>query len=68
MRKRIRPVIRGLIERAQEQGALRRDFKLDDVAFVFQAVGGAIETGAGGRNAWRRHLSFLLDGLRMRAA
>jgi AcrR family transcriptional regulator len=68
MRKRIRPVIRRLIERAQEQGTLRRDFKLDDVAFVFQAVGGAIETGTGARGAWRRHLSFLLDGLRMRAA
>jgi AcrR family transcriptional regulator len=68
MRKRIRPVIRRLIERAQEQGVLRSDFRLDDVAFVFQAVGGVIETGTGGRRTWRRHLSFLLDGVRTRGA
>jgi AcrR family transcriptional regulator len=66
MRKRIRPVIRRLIERAQLQGTLRPDFKLDDVSFVFQAVGRVIESDDGRRNAWRRHLDFLLDGLRMR--
>ena len=66
MRKRIRPVVRRLIERAQEQGALRPDFKLDDVSFVFQAVGGVVENG--GRSAWRRHLNFLFDGLRTRDA
>lgn len=64
MRKRIRPLIQRLIERAQAQGVLRPDFKLDDVSFVFQAVGGVIEAGTGGRSTWRRHLSFLLDGLR----
>jgi AcrR family transcriptional regulator len=64
MRRRIRPLIRGLILRAQEQGTLRRDFKLDDVAFVLQSVGRVIENGDGGRNAWRRYLSFLVDGLR----
>jgi AcrR family transcriptional regulator len=68
MRRRIRPIIRRTIVRAQEQGALRSDFKLDDVAFVLQSVGRMIETGDGGRNAWRRHLSFFVDGLRMRAA
>jgi AcrR family transcriptional regulator len=68
MRKRIRPVIRRLIERAQAQGMLRPDFRLDDVSFVFQAVGRAIESGDGGRNAWRRHLDFLFDGLKMRGA
>jgi AcrR family transcriptional regulator len=68
MRKRIRPVVRGMIARAQEQGTLRSDFKLDDVAFVLQSVGRAIETGDGGRNAWRRQLSFLIDGLRTRNA
>jgi AcrR family transcriptional regulator len=68
MRKRIRPIIRSLIVRAQEQGALRKDFKLDDVAFVLQSVGRVIETGDGGRNAWRRYLSFVLDGMRTRDA
>jgi AcrR family transcriptional regulator len=67
MRKRIRPVIRRLIERAQAQGKLRPDFKLDDVSFVFQAVGRVIETDDAGRNAWRRYLDFLFDGLRTRA-
>jgi AcrR family transcriptional regulator len=64
MRRRIRPVIRRLIVRAQEQGALRGDFKLDDVAFVLQSVGRVIESDEGGRNAWRRYFSFLIDGLK----
>ena len=66
MRRRIRPVIRRLIVRAQEQGALRTDFKLDDVAFVLQSVGRVIEADDGRPNAWRRYLSFLIDGLRTR--
>src|SRR5262245_27208114 len=61
-----RPVIRRLIERAQAQRTLRPDFNLDDVSFVVQAVGRVIESDDGGRNAWRRHLDFLLDGLRTR--
>ena len=68
MRRRIRPVIRRLIERAQQQGKLREDFKLDDIAFVFHAIGSVIESGEGGRNAWRRHLRFVFEGLRTRAA
>jgi AcrR family transcriptional regulator len=68
MRKRIRPVIRQLIERAQTQGTLRPDFKLDDVSFVFQAVGRVIESDDAGRDAWRRYLDFLFDGLRTRTA
>ena len=68
MRRRIRPLIRGLILRAQAEGALRKDFKLDDVTFVLQSVGRVIDAGDGGRTTWRRHLSFFLDGLRMRDA
>jgi AcrR family transcriptional regulator len=68
MRKRIRPVIRRLIERAQAQGTLRRDFELDDVSFVFEAVGRVIESNDTRRNDWRRQLDFLFDGLRTRAA
>jgi AcrR family transcriptional regulator len=64
MRKRVRPLIRRMIVRAQDQGALRGDFKLDDVAFVLQSVGRAIEADGGGPNAWRRYFSFLIDGLR----
>jgi hypothetical protein len=47
---------------------LRPDFKLDDVSFVFQAVGRVIESDDAGRDAWRRHLDFLFDGLRTRRA
>jgi AcrR family transcriptional regulator len=68
MRRRIRPVIRRLIERAQAQGTLRPDFELDDVSFVFQAVGRVIESDDAARNAWRRNLDFLLNGMRTRAA
>jgi AcrR family transcriptional regulator len=66
MRKRIRPLIRRLVERAQAQGTLRPDFTLDDISFVFQAVGRDIENDAASRNAWRRHLNFFFDGLRVR--
>jgi hypothetical protein len=66
MRKRIRPLIRTLVERAQAQGTLRPDFTLDDISFVFQAVGRGIENDAASRHAWRRQLSFFFEGLRTR--
>ncbi|TMK72381.1 MAG: TetR/AcrR family transcriptional regulator [Actinobacteria bacterium] len=69
MRARMRPLIRRMIERAQEQGTLRADFAPGDVPLIFWTSGRVIETTAGiAPNYWRRYLSLLLDGLRLGAA
>jgi AcrR family transcriptional regulator len=69
MRARMRPLLRRLIERAQEQGALRADFTAEDMPLVFWAGGRVIEaTAAVAPELWRRHLGLLLDGLRAEAA
>lgn len=69
MRARMRPLIRRLVKRAQEQGALRADFAPEDMPFVIWSVGRVIEeTRAVAPELWRRHLGFLLDGLRADAA
>ena len=69
MRARMRPLLRRLIERAQEQGALRDDFTLEDMPLVFWTGGRVIEaTAAVAPEFWRRHLGLLLDGLRAKAA
>jgi AcrR family transcriptional regulator len=69
MRRRIRPLMRRMIERAQEQGTLRADFTLDDLSAVFWSVARVIEmTEDVSRTSWRRFLGFLLDGLRASAA
>jgi AcrR family transcriptional regulator len=69
MRARMRPLIRRLVKRAQEQGALRADFAPEDMPFVIWSVGRVIEeTKAVAPELWRRHLGFLLDGLRAEAA
>ena len=69
MRTRIRPLLRRLIERAQEQGALRADFTAEDMPLVFWTGGCVIEaTAAVAPEFWRRYLGLLLDGLRAEAA
>jgi AcrR family transcriptional regulator len=69
MRARVRPLLRQLIERAQEQGALRADFAAEDLPLVFWSAARVIETTAGvAPDAWRRYLAFVLDGLRAPAA
>jgi AcrR family transcriptional regulator len=69
MRTRIRPLLRRLIERAQEQGALRADFTAEDMPLVFWTGGCVIEaTAAVAPKFWRRYLGLLLDGLRAEAA
>jgi AcrR family transcriptional regulator len=56
-----------LIVRAQEAGALRPEFELEDVPSVMCAVGGL--QSSGGRYAdWRRVLEFALDGLHAEAS
>jgi AcrR family transcriptional regulator len=58
-----------VVERAKRGGALRPDFVLADMAFVTWAITRTIEaTTDVDPEAWRRHLGFILDGLRAPAA
>ena len=69
MRERMRPLVRRLVERAQEQGALRRDFAPEDLPLVFWTGDRVIEaTGSVAPELWRRYLGLLLNGLRAGAA
>jgi AcrR family transcriptional regulator len=69
MRARVRPLVRTLVERAQEQGALRKDFSPEDLPFVFWTADRVIETTVKvAPDYWRRYLAFLLDGLRAASA
>jgi AcrR family transcriptional regulator len=69
MRARVRPLVRGMVERAQSQGTLRPDFSPEDLPLVFWTAGPVIETTANvAPDYWRRYLSFLLDGLRTSSA
>ena len=53
-----------LMERAKEQGGLRRDFEPQDLQMFFAALGAAQHTMPSGSTAWKRLLGLLLDGLR----
>ena len=69
MRARVRPLLRQIVERAQEDGALRADFTVEDLPLVFWSAARVIETTADvAPDAWRRYLAFVLDGLRAPAA
>jgi AcrR family transcriptional regulator len=69
MRARIRPLLARVVERAHEQGTLRRDFTPDDMPLVFWTAGRVIEmTEPVSPGYWRRYLGYLLDGLRPSAA
>lgn len=69
MRALIRPLLRRMIQRAQEQGTLRPDFKPEDLPLVFWTADRVIErTAAVAPDYWRRFLGLLLDGLRADAA
>ncbi|GII65303.1 hypothetical protein Skr01_53880 [Sphaerisporangium krabiense] len=62
-------LMKRVIDRARDSGALRPDFTLEDVAFLTWGTARTIEVTTTIRpNAWRRHLSLLLDALRPPAA
>jgi AcrR family transcriptional regulator len=64
-RRRIRPLLRQLVERAQAQGTLRSDLTAEDVPMLLWAGGGLVEAaGDVAPDLWRRYLALLLDGLR----
>jgi AcrR family transcriptional regulator len=59
-------VIESVVRHAMDAGVLRRDFGSDDVATVVGAMSKVIALSNGDDSVWRRHLGFLLDGLRAR--
>jgi AcrR family transcriptional regulator len=64
---RIGPLMAELVERAKQQGAVRPDLAVTDIAMLqFMLMAGG-EFGDGVRpDLWRRHLAIFLDGLRLR--
>jgi AcrR family transcriptional regulator len=68
-RENLRRLFARLLEHAREQGSLREDFTLSDLALLFWSFAPLIDATADIQpTAWRRHLHFLLDGLRAQAA
>jgi AcrR family transcriptional regulator len=53
-----------IIERAQAAGALRDDLIVDDIPMVMCGIGSATKKEHRCPDAWRRHLSIVLDGMR----
>jgi AcrR family transcriptional regulator len=68
-REELRAVFERTLCRAQEQGALRTDFTLADLVLLLWSFAPLTDaTAVIAPNAWRRHLHWLLDGLRPAAA
>ncbi|MDG4826718.1 TetR family transcriptional regulator [Asanoa sp. WMMD1127] len=54
-----------LVDRARAAGAVRPDVDHADVVLILMANAGLVERiAASAPDAWRRHLSYVLDGLR----
>ena len=54
-----------IIERGRRAGVVRDDFTIDDVGPIMWSNARLIEAGSTDNpGAWRRHLGFVLDGLR----
>ena len=69
VRRRVRPLVRRLIERAHADGSLRLDFTPEDMPLVFMTGGRVLEaTRSVAPDLWRRYLGLLLDGLRAEGA
>lgn len=68
-RRRILPLVARLVERAQEAGALRRDFTPHDIPMLFLLIGTVTDfAGDEDPQAWERWFAVLLDGLRAGSA
>jgi phytoene dehydrogenase-like protein len=64
-REQMRPVVTKLVERAQEAGVLREDFRATDVPLIAYMLGAAAEyAGYVEPEVWRRYLALIIDGLR----
>lgn len=59
-------VLESVVNRAREAGVLRPDFSAGDLPTIIGAMSKVIAMSNGDDEVWRRHLSYLLDGLRTR--
>ncbi|MDT5235939.1 MAG: hypothetical protein QOD36_2702 [Mycobacterium sp.] len=59
-------VLESVVNRARKAGVLRQDFGADDLATMIGAMSKVIVMSDGDDTVWRRHLGFVLDGLRAR--
>jgi AcrR family transcriptional regulator len=59
-------VLDSVVRRAIDAGVLRSDFCADDLATLVWAMSKVIAMSTGDDAVWRRHLGFVLDGLRAR--
>lgn len=57
-------LLAAVVGRAREMGALRADFGSDDLATLMWAMSKVIAMADGDDAVWRRHLGFVLDGLK----
>jgi AcrR family transcriptional regulator len=57
-------VLDAVTERARDAGVLRRDFGPTDLSTLVWAMSKVISMSDGDDAVWRRHLGFVLDGLR----
>ena len=65
LRERAFAIVNRLIDTAKAAGSLREDFRHEDVVLILMACAGLIErTAPAAPTAWRRHLGYVLDGLR----
>jgi AcrR family transcriptional regulator len=64
-REELRQAFERVLDRARRERALRDDFTLADLALLLWSFAPVIDATADvAPNAWRRHLAWLLDGLR----
>jgi AcrR family transcriptional regulator len=57
-------VLASVVNRATEAGVLRPDFDAGDLATMIGAMSKVIAMSNGDDAVWRRHLGFVVDGLR----
>jgi AcrR family transcriptional regulator len=57
-----------LLQRAKDAGAVRPDLALDDIPMVMCGVGAATRKSHQCPDAWRRHMTIIIDGLRATSA
>lgn len=57
-------LLAAVVERARAAGVLRADFGIDDLATLMWAMSKVIAMADGRDAVWRRHLGFMLDGLK----
>ena len=68
-RTEMRQLFETVLERAREHGGLRGDFAFPDLALLFWSFAPLMDaTADAAPGAWRRHLHWLLEGLRAEAA